>query len=182
MSGAMETWFRLVHKVRGPGNIYNSFDVWARRTDEIFVLRSLGAKIGDRVYLGQGIRIQNATNGNCANLSIGDDVYVGTEVLFDLAAAIRIQQSATLAARVSIITHTNVGPGPLKSAYPPSTGAVVISEGAFIGFGSIVMQGVVVGASSVVAAGSVVTKSIADNSVAAGSPARVIRQVEISPS
>ncbi|MGP5346520.1 acyltransferase [Psychrobacter celer] len=51
---------------------------------------------------------------------------------------------------------------------------VTIENNVFIGVNSIIMPGVTIGNNVVVGAGSVVTKSIPDNSVAVGNPARVI--------
>lgn len=49
-----------------------------------------------------------------------------------------------------------------------------------IGACSIVLKGVTIGKNSVVGAGSVVTKSIPDNEVWAGNPAKFIRKVDAS--
>lgn len=53
---------------------------------------------------------------------------------------------------------------------------VVIEDDAFIGMNSIIMKGVTIGARSVIGAGSIVTKSIPADCIAAGNPARVIKQ------
>lgn len=54
---------------------------------------------------------------------------------------------------------------------------IIVRDDAWIGFNSIILKGVTVGQGAVIAAGSVVTKSIPDYCVAAGNPARVIRQL-----
>ena len=54
---------------------------------------------------------------------------------------------------------------------------VVIRKGSWIGSGAIVLPGVTIGENSVVAAGAVVTHDVPANSVCAGIPARVIRQL-----
>ena len=52
---------------------------------------------------------------------------------------------------------------------------VNIKDGAHIGIGAIIMPGVTIGEGAVIGAGSIVTKDIPDYSVAAGTPAKVIK-------
>ena len=53
---------------------------------------------------------------------------------------------------------------------------VSIEEDTWIGANVVILDGVRIGKGSVIGAGSVVTKSIPPNSVAYGSPARMVRQ------
>ena len=58
------------------------------------------------------------------------------------------------------------------------TATVTIGDRVWIGEKAIVLKGVTIGRGSVIGAGAVVTKSIPEWSIAVGSPARVIRQVQ----
>jgi acetyltransferase-like isoleucine patch superfamily enzyme len=60
----------------------------------------------------------------------------------------------------------------------PATAAVELGENVFVGDGARILKGVTIGSDSVVGAGSVVTTSIAAGVVAAGNPARVIRELD----
>jgi galactoside O-acetyltransferase len=85
----------------------------------------------------------------------------------------------TLAERVTVLTHTNVGyrDHPLQKYFPAFTRPVRFGQACFIGVNATIMPGVVVGAGAFVAAGAVVTHSIPPGMVVAGVPARVIRKV-----
>lgn len=58
---------------------------------------------------------------------------------------------------------------------PPAK--VVIGNNVWLGSGVVVLKGVEIGKNSLIGAGSIVTKSIPPNCIAAGNPARVIRQL-----
>lgn len=58
------------------------------------------------------------------------------------------------------------------------TAPILIKENAFIGTRCIICKGVTIGKNSVVAAGSVVVKSIPDNEVWGGNPARFIKAMD----
>lgn len=51
-----------------------------------------------------------------------------------------------------------------------------IGDNVFIGIHSLILPGVKIGNSVIIGAGSVVTKDIPDNCIAAGNPARVIKE------
>ena len=57
---------------------------------------------------------------------------------------------------------------------------VVIEDDVWIGFGAILLPGVRIGAGSVIGALSVVTKSVPQGVVAAGNPARVVKEIPSS--
>lgn len=88
-----------------------------------------------------------------------------------------IDMNAVLGARAMIGKNCHIGAGAVIAGVlePPSADPVVIEDNVLIGANAVVLEGCRVGANSVVAAGSVVTENIPPNSVAAGSPAVVIK-------
>ncbi len=57
-------------------------------------------------------------------------------------------------------------------------GQIAIRDNARMGGGAIVLPGVTIGPVAVVGAGAVVSRDVPPNTVAAGNPARVIRELE----
>ena len=79
--------------------------------------------------------------------------------------------NVTLAGGAKILTH---GGSTKKLLGYSKVGRVDIGNDVFIGAGVIVLPNVRIGNQVIIGAGSIVTKSIADNSVVAGNPAKVI--------
>jgi acetyltransferase-like isoleucine patch superfamily enzyme len=90
-----------------------------------------------------------------------------------------LEDQATLAERVLVLTHTNVGyhDHPLQRHFPPMVAAVVVEAGSFVGAGATLLPGVRVGRGSFVAAGSVVTENVPPATLVAGVPARPLRSL-----
>lgn len=105
--------------------------------------------VGNRVFINQGCKIvaQKA-------ITIGDDCLIGD---------------------FTSILDSN------EHEVEPNAGVrmepVMIERNVWIGRNCLVLPGTVIGENSVIAAGSIVTRSIPPNSVAAGNPAAVIRNI-----
>ena len=56
---------------------------------------------------------------------------------------------------------------------------ILVKKNAFIGAHSIILKGVIIGENSIIGAGSVVTKSVPDNEIWAGNPAKYIKNVTL---
>jgi lipopolysaccharide O-acetyltransferase len=120
--------------------------------------------IGDRVQLGDYCHI-----GAIESIVIGDDVLIASKVF------------------ISDHNHGNYGVGsdtspPNTTPYsrPLSSSAINIEKNVWIGESVHILAGVTVGEGSVIGAGSVVTRSVPPYSIAAGSPARVIKEYDFS--
>jgi acetyltransferase-like isoleucine patch superfamily enzyme len=139
-------------------------------------LRLLGARIGSGSVL-HDVRFFNLYRRGLAGLSVGAQCFIGDECLLDLAEEIRLEDQVTLAERVLILTHTNVGyrDHPLQRHFPASAAPVVIRAGSFVGANATILPGLSIGPRAFVAAGSVVTESVAEGTLAAGVPARRVR-------
>jgi acetyltransferase-like isoleucine patch superfamily enzyme len=139
-------------------------------------LRMLGARLGPACVV-HDVRFFNLYRRGLAGLELGAECFLGDECLLDLAEGIRLGPQVTLAERVLILTHTNVGyrDHPLQRHFPASAAAVTIERGAFIGASVTILPGLTIGEESFVAAGSVVTRDVPPRHLVAGVPARPIR-------
>lgn len=142
-------------------------------------LRLLGARIGPRSIL-HDVRFFNLYRKGLGGLAIGRECFLGDECLLDLADEVVLEDQVTLAERVVVLTHTNVGfaDHPLQKHFPALTAPVVFERGCFVGASVTVLPGVRVGRESFVAAGSVVTADVPPRTVVAGSPARPLRTLD----
>jgi acetyltransferase-like isoleucine patch superfamily enzyme len=141
-------------------------------------LRLLGARIGKHVVL-HDVRFFNLYRRGLAGLAVGDDCFVGDECLLDLAEAVILETQVTLAERVLVLTHSNVGyrDHPLQRHFPAMAAPVTIAAGSFVGAGVTILPGIHVGPRAFVAAGSVVLEDVPPDTLVAGVPARRIRQL-----
>ncbi|BDZ64432.1 sugar O-acetyltransferase [Agromyces mangrovi Wang et al. 2018] len=126
--------------------------------DDVFVRPPLHVDFGENIHLGDRVSINfNLTALDVADIRIGDDVLIGPNV--------------------QLLTATHpVDPRPrrdkLESAKP-----ITIHENVWIGGGAIIGPGVTIGENSVIGAGAVVLKDVPANVIAAGNPARILREI-----
>jgi acetyltransferase-like isoleucine patch superfamily enzyme len=118
--------------------------------------------------IGGGSGLERASR-----LDAGHFLHLGVHTLINTARPVRIGHEVGLGTRTSVYTH---------GAYPSRLmGFPVAFEGVEIGDfswvpGAIINPGVRIGRNCVIGVNSLVSSSIPDGSLAAGSPARVIRE------
>jgi acetyltransferase-like isoleucine patch superfamily enzyme len=128
-----------------------------------------GCQIGDRTRVGPFVEIQRgAVIGErckiqshtfiCDGVEIGDEVFVGHNVVFINDKRPRATNEA----------------GDLQTDEDWTLVRTVVERGASIGSGAIVMGGVRIGERAVIGAGAVVTSDVGAGETVVGSPARPI--------
>jgi acetyltransferase-like isoleucine patch superfamily enzyme len=142
-----------------------------------------GSTIGDGVQTGQGVSIRE-DNEIAAGASIGTNAVL--EFGNRIGENSRIHSGSFLEMTV-IEENVFVGPRVVFTddphpmgcpRYKECLGGVTVRALAKIGANCTFLPGVVVGRGALIGAGSVVVKSIPDGVVAAGNPAKVIKNVE----
>jgi acetyltransferase-like isoleucine patch superfamily enzyme len=105
---------------------------------------------------------------------MGNDCFLGNGVSLDLAAPITLGNQVTLAERVCVLTHLNVGykDHPLQTRFPSRARETKIENGCFLGVGTVVLDGLTIGSESFVAACSLVRDSVPAKSLVGGVPAK----------
>lgn len=149
----------------------------ATRPGIVPVLRMFGARIGEGCDIEAPLVLHNA-RGDFGHLRVGARCHLGKDVLIDLADVVTIADRVTVSMRVVILTHVDAGQSPLAlGALPARQAPVTLGPGCYIGAGAILLAGIEIGERSVIGAGAIVTRSVPPFTVAAGSPARALRQI-----
>jgi acetyltransferase-like isoleucine patch superfamily enzyme len=114
-----------------------------------------------------------------ARVEIGDHVEINNgAMLKSEGPGIRIGRDGLFGAYVEIYDSDFHELDPrMRQGGHPKMAPVDIGENVFVGMGVRILKGVTVGANSVIGAGAVVTTSIPAGVVAAGNPARIVREL-----
>lgn len=136
-------------------------------------LRVMGARVGKRVVYYPGVWICTGRN-----LGLGDDVDLALGVLITTDGGVSIGDRTLIGYHTQIISGNHVIPANKGRIFGSGHTKAPVSIGAdvWIGAQCVILPGVTIGEGSVIAAGSVVTRDIPAFSIAAGVPAKVIRE------
>jgi maltose O-acetyltransferase len=173
------------------GESYNCLDpdleAERQKTKELLRLYNLSEAAPERQAILQQLVGQIGQNSIIEPLfycSYGQNIYIGDHVYLNYLCTILDNNE------VHIGHHVSVGPTVqiytaahhiqaearlqgLEVAKP-----IVIEDNLWLGGGAILLPGVRIGRNAVVGAGAVVSRSVPANTVVAGNPARVIREIE----
>ena len=141
----------------------------------VLVFHPENIELGHNVYVGHHAILKGYHNNM---MRIGDETWIGQQAFFHSAGGIDIGARVGIGPGVRIITsfHREAGRDiPIFNA-PVELAPVHIEDDSDIGVGAIIMPGVTIGRGAQIGAGAVVTQDIPAYSVAAGVPARVIRE------
>ncbi|MFZ6049002.1 acyltransferase [Pseudomonas sp. CR3202] len=136
------------------------------------ILKMVGAKIGKRPTIYPNVWIFPGKN-----LVLGDDVDIALGVIITTNGGVEIGNRTLIGYRAQIISANHNIPNNKGRIFGSghTNKKVTIKDDVWIGANSIILPGVTIGEGSVIAAGSIVTKDIPAYSIAAGTPAKVIK-------
>jgi acetyltransferase-like isoleucine patch superfamily enzyme len=158
----------------------------------------MGKKNINNVKLGKDVKIFDFVN--LYGCSIDDNTKIGTFV--------EIQKNATIGKNCKISSHTFICEGVfiednvfvghnvtfINDKHPRSVNEdgtmqsesnwevieTFVKKGASIGSSSTILCGVTIGENAIVGAGAVVTKNVPPNTIVAGIPAKVIKEITVN--
>jgi len=105
-------------------------------------------------------------------LAVGEGVFLNRGVFLDTKGGVEIGDYAALAEDVTVFTHSHGEESHILRTYAP----VKVEPYAKVYAGAVLLPGVTVGREAIVAARSVVAHDVPPGMVAAGVPARVVRE------
>lgn len=141
----------------------------------VLVFHPENITLGANVYVGHYAILKGYYKNE---LRIGDETWIGQQCFFHSAGGIEIGKRVGIGPSVRILTsvHEEAGRSVPVLFAPVRFAPVVIEDDADLGVGTIVLPGVTIGRGAVLGAGSVVTRDVPAYTIAAGVPARVLRE------
>lgn len=146
------------------------------RIDDFAIIKNQNGKlkIGDNFTLGIGANL--LTYGG--SIEIGDNSLVNNFTVIYGHGGVKIGDNTQIAANCTIIpAKQNFSFLEIPNMYQgETTKGIKIGNNVWIGANSVILDGVEIGDDSIIGAGSVVTKSIPNNCISYGNPAKVIKE------
>ncbi len=134
---------------------------------KVAALRWFGARVGRGVVIRSRVNITFPWR-----LSIGDNVWIGDEVLILSLAEVRIGSNVCISQRAFLCTGSHDFSSP---TFDLITQPIRIEDGCWVAAGAFIGPGVTLGQGSLCAAGSVVVKDVAAGMRVGGNPAGPLR-------
>ncbi len=141
--------------------------------------------LGEGLTTGVGCRLEAFSADGAVVMRFGRGVQINDHVHISAMRSVVIGDGVLIAGRVYISDNSHGSYRGTAQDSPPDTppaardhriNTVTIGANVWLAEGVVVMPGVEIGPGSVIGANSVVTKTIPANSIAVGSPAKVIKK------
>lgn len=133
--------------------------------------------IHDRVRLYSTLATIELAVNRGGTLEIGEETFVNYGTSLSASQLVRIGPRCNIGTHCIVMDNDFHCLEPERRLERPESRPIVLEENVWLGARAIVLPGVTIGEGSVIGAGSVVTRDVPPRAVAAGVPARVIRQL-----
>ena len=140
----------------------------------VLFLRIVLKKCGSHVYIDHNVYFKFpwlVEIGDTVSINRGVEIYSDyfTKSIVTVGSGVRIAPNVKIHASGHELD---------TGEYLHSGANIVIEDNVWVGAGAYILQGVTIGEGAVVAAGSVVTKDVPRNSIVAGVPAKLVRELK----
>lgn len=138
----------------------------------MFYWKILLKKTGNNVKLWKGVQIHGPSF-----VQIGNNSGIGNNVIIWGEGGVDIGKDVLIAANCVITSQTHDTNAPIYRKTNIKK-KITIMDNVWIGANAVVMPGVTIKRNSIIGAGSIVTKDIAENSIALGNPAKIVKEIK----
>lgn len=144
------------------------------------MIRKLIKNIGSNPFFEPNIRLEYGDN-----IIAGDNFYMNFDCTILDVATVRIGNNVMFGSRVTLATpmHPLLADERMSKEYPDGfhdleyAKPITIEDDVWVCSNVTIIGGVTIGKGSVIGAGAVVTKSVPENSLVMGVPAKVVRKI-----
>ncbi len=136
------------------------------------LLMEIFGKVAGEIYIEPTLRLDYGQN-----ITIGKHFYANFDCIMIDIAAITIGDNVMFGPRVCLYTAGHPIDVTVRNSGLEFGMPITIGNNVWVGGSAVVNPGVTIGDNAVIGSGSVVTKDIPANTIAAGNPCRVIREI-----
>lgn len=136
------------------------------------ILRGILGSHGENFHFNQPFRCDYGRN-----IFIGENFFANFNLTILDEAEVRIGDNCFIGPNVSIYTACHPLDAATRNTCVEWAEPVTIGDNVWIGGSATILPGVTIGKNVVIGAGSVVTRSVPDNVVVGGNPARIIKEI-----
>lgn len=137
------------------------------------LLRATGVCVGENTKI-----VGPITMGVCADLSIGENCWIGKNLCIYGNDRVYIGDNCDLAPNIRFATGSHTVGDHHRRAGKGYCKPIAVGDGCWIGINTTILCDVTIGDGAVIGAGALVNKSIPADVMAAGVPAKIVKNLD----